>query len=270
LLQIKHWNSPTLYLPIADFLELCTSVDENEIDRALQAIDPVGCILNSEGVILDVSAGWRVAARKRGLQLPNDAIGANYLRHCVSQDESSLETYRGFSRVLSGKASFFGTIYPCYLPTDTPTWFLAVALKLAGASDKTLVLHFNVSQVLDWHLARDGQLLDSQDALIRAIRSAIREELANGVSTPASDLPDHSENKRLARLTSRQRQLLGLIATGYSNAQIAKQLGIAVSSVKSQTTKLLRILDCANRTQAALIGARLGLNERKAGPRAIP
>jgi len=236
-------------------------INGNDIDRVLQSIEPIGCILNSEGIILDVSAGWKEAADQNGLQLHNYAIGANYLRHCIDRDATSLDTYRGLTRVLSGQVPFFGTVYPCHAAGQAPRWFFMAAFGFASAADRTLVLHLNISHALNVSLAGDHEPTEPYGVLLRTVRRAIREELAHFTPAPAAPAVDHADRKRLAKLTSRQLQLLHLLAKGYSNAQIAEQLGIALSSAKSQTAMLLRTLNCANRTQAALFGAKLGFDQ---------
>jgi DNA-binding CsgD family transcriptional regulator len=54
----------------------------------------------------------------------------------------------------------------------------------------------------------------------------------------------------LAGLTAREREVLGLIATGAANAQIAEQLGISEATVKSHIRAILGKLEVRNRTEA--------------------
>ncbi|MFI5939683.1 response regulator [Streptomyces uncialis] len=64
---------------------------------------------------------------------------------------------------------------------------------------------------------------------------------------------------RLARLTAREREVLGLVAEGLSNAQIARRLHMTEMTIKTYVSRVLAKLDCANRVQAALLS-------RDAGP----
>ena len=238
----------------------------SSIDQVLQSMDPIGCVLNSEGIILDVSAGWKEAADSNGLQLDNYAVGSNYLKHCISRDTNSLATYRGLSKVLTGKAPFFGAVYPCNGPDSDAKWFFMAAFGFAFAEDRTLVLHLNVSHVLNLG-AVDGHVpAEPYDSLLHTVRRAIREEFAQFAPPPAGPAVDREDRKRVAKLTERQVRLLHLLAKGYSNAQVGEELGIALSSVKSQTATLLRALGCANRTQAALFGAKLGFDRNPSNP----
>lgn len=53
------------------------------------------------------------------------------------------------------------------------------------------------------------------------------------------------------KLSMRQRQLLPLVARGWSNKQIAQQLEISVATAKFHVATLLRSLNSNNRTEAA-------------------
>ncbi len=67
------------------------------------------------------------------------------------------------------------------------------------------------------------------------------------------------------RLTTRERQVLALIAEGRSNKRIAHELGIAEKTVKTHVGHLLAKLDVPDRTQAALLAVREGLGESRGG-----
>lgn len=65
---------------------------------------------------------------------------------------------------------------------------------------------------------------------------------------------------RLARLTAREREVLGLVAEGLSNAQIARRLHMTEMTIKTYVSRVLAKLDCANRVQAALLSRDAGPN----------
>ena len=60
-------------------------------------------------------------------------------------------------------------------------------------------------------------------------------------------------------LTSREAQVLQLLAVGHCNRTIAAQLGIAAGTVKSHVRCILCKLDATSRTQAASIASQRGL-----------
>jgi len=60
-------------------------------------------------------------------------------------------------------------------------------------------------------------------------------------------------------LTAREREILGLMAAGMTNPQIAAQLVIGAGTVKTHTLNIYRKLEVANRTQAIVYAQELGL-----------
>jgi DNA-binding NarL/FixJ family response regulator len=75
------------------------------------------------------------------------------------------------------------------------------------------------------------------------------------VSAPAAEA-SHAKPVRDVDLTTRQKQVLGLLATGKSNKQIAGSLGIAEGTVKVHVNAAFRTLGVHNRVNAttALLG----------------
>ncbi|MCT2594844.1 response regulator transcription factor [Streptomyces sp. N2-109] len=62
-------------------------------------------------------------------------------------------------------------------------------------------------------------------------------------------------------LTEREREVLGLIADGRSNREIARTLVLSEKTVKTHVSNILMKLDLADRTQAALWAVRHGLTD---------
>ncbi|WP_224363721.1 LuxR C-terminal-related transcriptional regulator [Hyalangium versicolor] len=63
----------------------------------------------------------------------------------------------------------------------------------------------------------------------------------------------------LGRLTSREREVLGYIASGADNLKISVCLGITERTVKAHITSIYRKLDVENRTQMAMLACQLGV-----------
>jgi two-component system nitrate/nitrite response regulator NarL len=66
-------------------------------------------------------------------------------------------------------------------------------------------------------------------------------------------------DSRLAFLSPREIEILGLLATGRHNDDIAEQLSISPFTVRNHISNLLRKLHVDNRTQAAAVAIRHGL-----------
>lgn len=66
-------------------------------------------------------------------------------------------------------------------------------------------------------------------------------------------------------LTAREREVLALIAQGYTNRGIAVALGISLHTVKHHVTNILAALDVGSRLQATLVGLRTGIIPQQDG-----
>ncbi|MEU9206171.1 response regulator transcription factor [Streptomyces sp. NPDC048332] len=99
------------------------------------------------------------------------------------------------------------------------------------------------------------------DALAGAIRSVyaghvlLQPEVAGALL--AQDDPG-SGTGRGSSLTEREREVLGLIADGRSNREIARALVLSEKTVKTHVSNILMKLDLSDRTQAALWAVRNG------------
>ena len=67
--------------------------------------------------------------------------------------------------------------------------------------------------------------------------------------------------RRIRDLSEREREVLLLLGTGESNADLAKRLFVSEATVKTYVSRLLAKLDLANRTQAAIRAHVAGLLE---------
>ncbi|MQY16439.1 Transcriptional regulatory protein LiaR [Streptomyces sp. RB5] len=100
------------------------------------------------------------------------------------------------------------------------------------------------------------------EALARAIRSVhaghvlLQPEVACALLSQEEPAPGHG---RGGSLTDREREVLGLIADGRSNREIARALVLSEKTVKTHVSNILMKLDLADRTQAALWAVRHGM-----------
>lgn len=74
---------------------------------------------------------------------------------------------------------------------------------------------------------------------------------------------DVNENKTSTQeLTTRQLRIIELMADGLTNATIAKQVLLSESTVRQETIRIYRILNCHTRTEAIVKARALGLISR--------
>ncbi|WP_406465579.1 response regulator transcription factor [Streptomyces sp. NBC_01622] len=105
-------------------------------------------------------------------------------------------------------------------------------------------------------------LKDAQpDELVAGIRAVtagdavISQGLTRKLIDAFSDhLPGHSpqQQRRLADLTQREREVLTAIATAWTNAEITERLHLAESTVKSHISRILSKIDARDRVQAVI------------------
>ena len=67
--------------------------------------------------------------------------------------------------------------------------------------------------------------------------------------------------RRIRDLSDREREVLQLLGSGESNAELARRLYVSEATVKTYVSRLLTKLDLANRTQAAILAHEAGLLE---------
>ena len=125
-------------------------------------------------------------------------------------------------------------------------WRLAEALAEAGRRDEA-----------EEQWRRAAQTADALGA--RPLRRVLDDLARRARIGTAPDLPDGAV---LASLTSREREVLRLIAAGRSNREIASVLFIAPKTASVHVSNILGKLGAASRTEAAAIAHREGL----AGP----
>ena len=122
----------------------------------------------------------------------------------------------------------------------------------AGASGYLLKTTPLDQLVAGIYAAANGETLISPSITAQLVRR-VRSE---GTATAASA----ALQERAAGLTPRERDILKLIAHGKDNSTIGKTLFLSDKTVKNHITALLRKLELANRTEAAVFAVRSGLD----------
>jgi DNA-binding NarL/FixJ family response regulator len=134
------------------------------------------------------------------------------------------------------------------------------------ATRQLCAAHPDVKVVVLTTFADQARILDALDAgaagyilkdagpdeIVAAVRAAAAGEAPLDPKA-ARVLLDSQRNQRPAReLSSRETEVLGLLATGLANKQIARKLGITERTVKAHLTSIFQQLGVTDRTQAAL------------------
>ena len=108
-------------------------------------------------------------------------------------------------------------------------------------------------------LLKDTRTADLHQAL-RAVSSGdailtpriTRELLNRHMLSPVSP-QQHAAQRRLERLSPREREVAELVAEGLTNAEIAQRLVLAPDSVKKNVTRILTKLDLRDRVQLVIL-----------------
>jgi DNA-binding NarL/FixJ family response regulator len=109
-----------------------------------------------------------------------------------------------------------------------------------------------------------GYLLKDADApeVAAAIRAAMAGQLhLDPGAAKALAAALRAPRSAADTLTAREREVLTLIATGCSNRQIGRHLGVAERTARTHVSNILTKLGLASRTQAALWAVKEGLVE---------
>lgn len=104
-----------------------------------------------------------------------------------------------------------------------------------------------------------GALLKTSDE--NELIAAIRTVAANGYAISSEVQQLMAENPPAPQLTSRQLEVLNSMSQGFSNADIAGQLGIKEFSVREHVAGIMAKLEASNRAEAVAIALRKRLLE---------
>jgi DNA-binding NarL/FixJ family response regulator len=113
------------------------------------------------------------------------------------------------------------------------------------------------------------------DELLAAIRVVARGDSLLGASVTKQVIeefvvqrsprgqPDAATSRQLAELTTREREILELVAEGMTNTEIADLLVVSVSTVKTHVGQVLMKLELRDRVQAVVFAYESGLVEAR-------
>ena len=99
------------------------------------------------------------------------------------------------------------------------------------------------------------------------VKTSSQQEILNAIRTVAAGgrvVSKEIENNMRAEqpvpnLSTRQLEILGLVAKGFSNQDIARLVGIGVNGVKDHLKNIYSILEVSSRTEAATQAVNLGI-----------
>lgn len=101
----------------------------------------------------------------------------------------------------------------------------------------------------------------SQDEVLRAIRAVANGEaiFGPGIARRVMGLFSKPPQQAFPELTGREEEILALVAGGRSNAEIASELFLSLKTVQNHVSNIMRKLQVADRTQAAIRAREAGL-----------
>ncbi|MDH6553538.1 DNA-binding NarL/FixJ family response regulator [Streptomyces sp. SAI-117] len=124
------------------------------------------------------------------------------------------------------------------------------AALTAGASG------FLLKDVTPEHLVASVRLVRSGDALLAP---TITRRLIERFAQREEAVPSAGPHQDLSGLTPRELEVLRLLATGLSNAELAERLFLSPTTVKTHIGRILSKLDLRDRVQAVVLAYESGL-----------
>jgi DNA-binding NarL/FixJ family response regulator len=99
------------------------------------------------------------------------------------------------------------------------------------------------------------------DEIAEAIRSAARDESPLDPKVARMLVDMRSARQPAEQLSDREREVMGLLASGLPNKLIARRLGVTERTVKGHLTRAYKQVGVQDRVQAALWATRHGITE---------
>ena len=164
-------------------------------------------------------------------------------------------------------AIFVGSIPPVLIAIYPTVLIEAIAFDGAVGAMYGIglfVIGFSVVQLLEGHFSMSDTILwtaimaitaTSITLVTQVMLGARASELSQLAGKPAATSPAAGA----PRLSPREREVLPLVADGYSNAMIASRLHLSENTVKGHVESLLTRLNARNRAEAVAAAGRLDL-----------
>jgi DNA-binding NarL/FixJ family response regulator len=219
--------------------------------------------LRAQGAQID--AGARAAPGRRHLEARREGTSAAKPLGVVWVDCPHSVVSAGLVRALERQATVHQGPKP---PEDVPSCVILCANSPEGLSERVEFyqeLSQNAPPVvvfslqLDLPLARDALQAGASgfvhaemmpDQLVRALAVVARGELVAPRELLRYVL-SNDQSGDLAGLSVRQREILGYVVEGLSNAEIAGRLYLSESTIKQHLRAVYKVLGVRNRTEAA-------------------
>jgi len=107
---------------------------------------------------------------------------------------------------------------------------------------------------------------DGPEEVLAAIRLVAGGGTAFSGAASASFIPPVRDHD-LPRLGDRERELLGLVARGLTNQQIARHLFLSPKTIRNRLSELYRLLGVSNRAEAVAAAHELGMSTTRTSSR---
>ena len=243
--------------------------------RVPQILPVSVAILDRAGRIVAVNEAWKDFGWQHCSRIPNFGVHANDLRHSDFEPPDSLQLVTELKDLLDGKQKLLARLYPCHSPTER-RWFYMIGLPLSGYGQPGVaLLHVDLTPFFaPSTVSRGGPTGSSPESSpdfdletvagsveassLDALTSQVARMLIPGQHPPTQHPDEHAgQTLDLAGLSKRQLEILGLLAEGKTNTEIADVLSRSPNTVKLHVSAILRHLHVKSRTQAALLAAKL-------------
>jgi DNA-binding NarL/FixJ family response regulator len=139
----------------------------------------------------------------------------------------------------------------------------AVAVVMISANEDPAVIRRALAFGAAGYIPK-GASLDELATALRAVLNCeeyVPAQLRNAIGTARTSSEDEQIAAKLASLTPQQLRVLGLVADGQLNKQIADRLGIQERTIKAHLSLIFQKLGVRNRTQASVMLRSLELGD---------